>query len=752
MACCRERTARFPEDYFWALLMNRPEQRLSPEVTSHSCLDNQTPDSAVESGTRRIVPAWETVEGTPNPLGVAWIAEQQAWNFAIYSRHAERVTLLLFTQDNVSRPALSMELESLCNKSGPVWHCRISLSSCPNAKYYAWQIDGPPPAAGFDWHAFDAEKVLLDPYAKAVYFPPGFDREAARGPGSNMGRAPLGLLSPCDRSIEHSCGGKIRHGSDLIIYELHIRGFTRHSSSQITDEKRGTFAGVIEKIPYLTELGITAVELMPVFQFDPSEREYWGYMPLNFFAPNHAYSTDPDDCCQQSEFHEMVNALHAAGIEVILDVVFNHTCEGDHRGPVYGLKGIDNSTYYMVTGDSRNPYANYSGTGNTLHTANPAVQQLIVDSLRHWVMELGVDGFRFDLASVFARCSDGSINTHDPPVYSQIAGDPVLRNVRMIAEPWDAAGTYQLGRRFPGIRWMQWNARYRDTLQQFVRGDVGVVPDLMTRIYGSSDLFPDDRYDAMRPLQSINYITSHDGFTMYDLVSWNTKNNWANGLNNTDGTDDYSWNCGWEGDDQLPDAVSKLRRQQIKKFFCLLMLSNGTPMFRMGDEFLQTQHGNNNPFNQDSETTWLDWNKRETNADVFRFVCRMITFRKSHSSISRSRFWRDDVRWYGSGRLVDLGPESTTLAWCLHGQANNDDDLYVMVNAGTLAVDFGIHEGRPGEWNRIVDTSLPSPGDISDRKDSPLIAETTYCVAGRTVVVLVRARNERQLNSDQCSV
>jgi isoamylase len=704
-----------------------------------TCLHCRTPASPDDLIAHAIVPTWEAAEGAPTPLGVTWVVAQQAWNVAIYSRHAERVTLLLF-DDDVTHPAFSLELQPLKNKSGPIWHCRVPRLLCPDARYYAWHIDGPAPAAGFEWHTFDAEKVLLDPYAKAVYFPPGFNRDAARLPGSNMGHAPLGVLNECcccDKSLSHE---PIRHGSDLVIYEMHIRGFTRHPSSGIAENKRGTFAAVLEKIPHLTKLGVTAVELMPVFQFDPDDGNYWGYMPLNFFSPHHAYSTDPDHCAQRSEFRQMVSALHDAGIEVILDVVYNHTCEGDHRGPTYGFKGIDNSTYYMVTGEPHRPYANYSGTGNTLHMANRAVRQLIVDSLRYWVTEMGVDGFRFDLASVFTRNSDGSINIDDPPVFAQIAADPVLREVRLIAEPWDAGGAYQLGRVFPGVRWMQWNARYRDTLQQFVRGDGGMVPDLMTRVYGSSDLFPDERREAFRPFQSINYVTSHDGFTLYDLVSFNDKRNLANGHNNTDGHDDLSWNCGWEGDDRVPEDVRRLRRQQAKNIFCLLMLSNGTPMFRMGDEFLQTQSGNNNPYNQDNDTTWLDWRRLQSENDVFRFVSRMIAFRKSHSSLGRSRFWRDDIHWYGPSHSVDMNHESRAVAWCLHGQSVGDGDIYVMLNAGSTPVIFGIHEGSPGDWKRVIDTSLPSPHDISETEQSIIISGSSYNVAPRSCVVLIRYR------------
>ena len=392
----------------------------------------------------------------------------------------------------------------------------------------------------------------------------------------------------------------------------------------------------------------------------------------------------------------------------------------------------------MLSRDPQHPYSNFSGTGNTLHTVNRAVRQLIVDSLRYWVREMHVDGFRFDLASIFSRASDGSIRTSDAPIFGQIAADPELANVRLIAEPWDASGLQELGRRFPGLRWMQWNGSYRDAIQRFVRGDSGMVGKLMARLYGSSDLFPDDCFHAMRPFQSVNYVTSHDGFTLYDLVSYTRKRNWANGHDNADGHDDDSWNCGWEGDDKTPTDVRELRKRQIKNFCCLLMLSNGTPMFRMGDEFMQTQHGNNNPYNQDNETTWLDWSQLEQHRDVFRFFREMIAFRKRHPSLSRSRFWRDDVTWYGVQHAPDLSFDSHSLAFCLHGASLGDIDIYVMINAWWNDLQFGIHEGQPGQWRRAVDTSLSSPDDIVQDENATSVPSPYYRVAARSVVVLVR--------------
>ena len=685
----------------------------------------------------RIDNNWHRQEGAPWPLGVTWLAGEEAFNFALYSKHATDVELLCFSREDYRQPTLAKRLDFHKHKSGPIWHCRIAAHELAGSDFYGYRVAGPPPGKGFAIHHFDREKLLLDPYARDVHFPPDFDRQAACVPGSNLGRAPLGLLPRTTCKFDWQQDRVPIHSHDLIIYEMHVRGFTADPSSGVASEMRGTFAGVIEKIPYLRELGITAVELMPVFQLDPGEGNYWGYMPLNFFSPDERYTTAPGVCDAQAEFREMVRQLHAAGIEVILDVVYNHTCEGGQNGPVYSLKGIDASTYYILSGDSSSPFANYSGCGNTLHTVNRAARQLIVDSLRYWTSEMHVDGFRFDLASIFTRTSDGSIHPNDPPIFGQIGADPLLANLRMVAEPWDL-DAYQLGRKFPGIEWMQWNGAYQTCVQKFVRGDAGMVPELMTRIYGSSDLFPDDQMHAMRPFLSIHYVTSHDGFTLYDLVSYNQRRNWANGHNNTDGIHDHSWNCGWEGDEGVPGEVLQLRKRQAKNFFSLLMLSAGTPMFRMGDEFLQTQAGNNNPYNQDNETSWLDWRRRDQHQELFRFVRQLIIFRKSHPTLCRSQFWGDSIRWYGVAEQPDLSQQSRALAFYLRGIPSDPTDLYVMINAHSEALDFGIYEGREGQWRRAVDTALASPDDILEAGREPVVAIRRYRVQPRSVVVLLR--------------
>jgi len=679
---------------------------------------------------------WARQEGLSAPLGAHWIEELKVYNFALYSKYATQVTLLLYSRDDAANPVKTIILDPLKNKSGRVWHCRVPESDMVQALYYAYQVDGPAPRERFEWHHFDPEKILLDPYARSVYFPPNFDRFAASRPGSNAGKAPLGLI--CKNSDHYDWENDVRpwHEADAVIYELHVRGFTRSPNSGVVEAKRGTFAGVVEKIPYLKDLGVTIVELMPVYQCDPEEGSVWGYMPLNFFSPHEAYGATNDVGELRNEFRDMVKALHKAGIEIILDVVYNHTCENDENGPVYSYKGIDNSTYYMISEDlPDHPYANFAGTGNTMHCANHTVRKLILDSMRYWVKEMHVDGFRFDLASILSRNTDGSLNSDDPPIFSEIATDPDLSGTRLIAEPWDAVGGYQLGvygfqRSFPGIQWHQWNDRYRMDVQRVIKSDAGMIGPLMTRLYGSGDLFPDDEYFAFHPYQSINYVNSHDGFTLYDQVSYNNKVNLHDGLSPT-----LSWNCGWEGDQSVPPEVMSLRRKQAKNACAILFLSNGTPMFRAGDEFLQSQQGNNNPYNLD-ELNWLDWDRLNTHAENFRFFKMMLAFRKSHPSLCRSRFWRKDIEWFGVGPQPDLSYESRSLAFFLNGASQMDDDLYVLINTYWEPLTFEIQ--KPGPWLRVIDTGMSSPDDIVPPGQEVQLATQRYTANPRSVVVLVR--------------
>ena len=656
--------------------------------------------------------AWDD-EGGLGPPGAVWLEDQQAWNFTLYSRHASGVTLLLYSATNFVQPVLELQLNPLKNKTARIWHCLVPQTSAPTARFYAYRVEGP-------WdlkngHRFDADKILFDPFAEELFFPPEFSREAAKQRGRNDGRAVLGILPHNQRRFDWDTRPPPRHRHDAIVYELHVKGFTGRANSGLAKEKRGTFLGLIEKIPYLKDLGVTVVELMPVQQFDPQENNYWGYMTLNFFAPHQGYAVQDAFV----EFQEMVRAFHEAGIEVWLDVVYNHTCEGDASGPTYSYRGLDNHSYYLL--GAAGTYQDHSGCGNTTRCAHPVVRLLVLRSMQHWSERMGVDGFRFDLASVFTRNDDGSVNTDSPAIAAEISAIAMALDLRLVAEAWDV-NAYQLGRSFPGLAWRQWNGRFRDDVRSFVKGDPAMVGALMQRLYGSDDLYPDGPGDVYRPYQSVNYITAHDGFCLYDLVSYNEKHNESNGHGNTDGpSDNRSWNCGWEGDDGASADVLALRRRQVKNFFALLMLANGTPLFCAGDEFLNTQRGNNNPYKQDNETTWLDWSLLEKNQDVFRFFQYMIAFRKARPWIGRSRYWREDVHWYGPNGPVDFA--SHTLAYCLHGER----DLYVMINAFWQPVVFHIQEAE--HWTRVVDTSR------HDLVQEP-VHSRHYELTPRSVVVL----------------
>ncbi len=677
---------------------------------------------------------WDRKEGTPGPMGVTYISSLRAWNFALYSRRAASVTLLLYSAKETDRPILEVRLDPKVNKSGRIWHCWILTERAAGAKYYAYRVNGRhDPQTGF---CFDAEKILLDPFAPAVFFPPAYDRAAACKPGANDGRAPLGVLPWPSQDSDIHVKRDPRPSYDLIVYELHVKGFTARANSGVTPKNRGTFAGLTEKIPYLKDLGVTAVELMPIQQCDPQEGSFWGYMTLNFFSPHADYAASESSEGVMKEFRIMVDEFHRHGMEVWLDVVYNHTSEGNLEGPNYSYRGIDNQSYYFLTQDRRH-YRNETGCGNTLRCDHPVVRSLILESLSFWITKMKVDGFRFDLASVFTRKSDGGFDLEHPSLIADIGFLAARHGVRMIAEAWDIE-SYLLGRAFPGMNWRQWNGKYRDDLRDFVRGVSGRVGALIQRLYGSDDLFPDDLENSYRPFQSVNFITAHDGFCLYDLVAYDRKHNEANGHDNTDGTDDNrSWNCGWEGDFAVPDEVMALRRRQARNFMVLLLLSNGTPMFCAGDEFLATRQGNNNPYNQDNEINYLDWDLLRQNRDVFRFVKGMIAFRKTHRSIARSQFWREDVSWYGDkSPLPDFSPGGQTLAYCLRGARMDDDDIYVMVNASANEVRFQIQEGKASDWLLVADTDAASPGDFIEPKERTELASSSYVVGSRSVVVL----------------
>jgi isoamylase len=716
---------------------------------SRSAFDGRAPAEAVSTLLvkpelkRRSEPAPKSAKvpslsaGTPWPLGVRWIAEEQAFNFALFSQHATGVTLLCYESGEIVKPAFEFRLQYPAHKSGSIWHCRIPVTRLNGATLYAYRVEGPhDPEQG---QRFDPQKVLLDPYAPSVFFPPDFSRAACSKPGATDGRAPLGRLPrPSSLPVEKIEPGPRYTCRDAIVYELHVKGFTARANSAVTAAKRGTFAGLIEKIPYLKELGVTVVELLPVQQFDPQEGNYWGYMTLHFFSPHQQYAQGE----AFEEFRAMVKAFHAAGIEVWLDVVYNHTAEGDQNSATYSFRGIDNTSYYLLTQD-RKSYLNDTGCGNTVRTGHPAGRVLVLESLRFWAQEMGVDGFRFDLASIFSRAADGSMGVHEASVIAEITLLARLFNVRLVAEAWDLS-SYQLGRGFPGMAWLQWNGRFRDDVRSFVKGEAGKLGALIQRLYGSDDLFPDGFQDTRRPHQSVNFVTAHDGFCLYDLLAYNGKHNEANGHHNRDGSDDnLSWNCGWEGDENVPAEVLALRHRQAKNFCALLLLSNGIPMITAGDEFLNTQRGNNNPYNQDNEITWLDWSRLELNRDVFRFFKQMIAFRKAHPSIGRPTFWREDVKWFGWQGSLDFGPESRCLSYLLRGASMQDDDLYVMINGHWTEQTFQVQEGRPADWRRVVDTARPSPEDILEPGREPRLESANYAVGPRSLVVLRREQMEQ---------
>src|SRR5262245_25909992 len=536
-----------------------------------------------------------------------------------------------------------------------------------------------------------------------------------------------------------------RPASRTIIYELHVRGFTIDPSSGVAEEKRGTFAGLIEKIPYLHELGVTAVELMPVFQFDAQDAptgkvNYWGYAPVSFFAPHTAYSSRQDPLGPLDGFRDMVKELHRAGIEVILDVVFNHTAEGDQTGPTLSLRGLDNSIYYILDRD-RAQYANYSGTGNTLNANHPIVRRMILDSLRYWVEEMHVDGFRFDLAAILGRDESGDVMPN-PPLLWDIESDPSLAGTKLIAEAWDAAGLYEVGS-FIGDSWKEWNGQFRDDVRSFFRGDEGTVQRFADRMMGSPSLYG---HKQREPEASVNFVTCHDGFTLNDLVSYDGKHNEANGEDNHDGTDDNrSWNCGVEGPTDNRD-IDRLRTRQVKNFLAVTMLSAGMPMLLMGDEVRRTQGGNNNAYCQDNETSWFDWRLLATRADVHRFVA-LLNARRVLRGVEHERqrvalnqvIRQADLTWHGVQLdRPDWSPSSHSVAFTVKAMTNRVS-FHVLLNAYWEPLEFelpSVSERDRGPWRRWIDTFLDSPHDIVEWEGAPLVPGPTYRAEPRSVVVL----------------
>jgi len=682
--------------------------------------------------------AAEPQPGHPFPLGAR--PEQGGVNFSIYSRHAQRVELLLYDRADADQPARVIVLDMHRHRTWDYWH--VFLPSAGPGQIYAWRMHGPlDPLHG---HRFDGEKLLLDPYGRAVALPRDYRRSAACGPGRNDAFALKSVVAD-DHAYDWEGDRPLRRPfSQTVIYETHVRGFTRHPSSRLPARLRGSYAGLVEKIPYLVDLGITAVELMPVFQFDaqdapPGRVNYWGYAPVSFFAPHVAYSSRRRPLAVLDEFRDMVKAMHRAGLEVILDVVYNHTAEGDERGPCLSLRGLDNATYYML--GERGEYANYSGCGNTLNANQSVVRRLILDSLRYWVQVMHVDGFRFDLAAILSRDEQGQTLAR-PPVLWDIDSDPALAGTKLIAEAWDAAGLYQVGN-FAGNQWKEWNGRFRDDVRSFVRGEPGQVAALADRLCGSPDLYGDT---PREPAQSINFVTSHDGFTLNDLVSYNAKHNQANGEGNRDGGDDNrSWNCGAEGASDDP-AVLALRTRQIKNLLAINVLSLGTPMLLMGDEMRRSQQGNNNAYGQDNALNWLDWRLLQRHAELHRFVRGLIRLRNLRESVRSDHrltleelMARVKVNLHGV-RLgaPDLSHDSHSLA-ITATSLSGDLLMHFALNAYWEQLEFdlpALPSWASSGWRRVIDTSLPSPQDLVESVDARVVVGAAHSVQARSVVVL----------------
>ena len=681
--------------------------------------------------------------GRSFPLGATVLTE--GVNFSVFSRQATRVDLLLFDDAAATRAAHVIELDARTHRTYHYWH--VFVPGIGPGQVYAYRASGPlDPTHGL---RFDPDKVLVDPYGRAVVVPDAYCRHLASQRGENTATA---MKSVVVDTSEYDWEGDVplqRPFATTVMYEMHVAGFTRHPSSGIAAELRGTYAGMVEKIPYLQDLGITAVELLPVFQFDrqdcpPGLFNYWGYSPVSFFAPHAGYSSRKDPLGPVDEFRDLVKKLHRAGIEVILDVVYNHTSEGNAEGPTLCFRGLANEVYYILDKD-RADYANYSGTGNTLNANQPIVRRMIVDSLRYWVAEMHVDGFRFDLASILARDETGR-PLENPPVLWDIESDPVLAGTKLIAEAWDAAGLYQVGT-FIGDSWKEWNGRFRDDIRGFVKGDRGTVRLLAQRLLGSPDIFG---HEEREPEQSINFVTCHDGFTLNDLVSFDGKHNEANGEGSRDGSDNnLSWNCGVEG--PTDDAeVEQLRRRQMKNFIVILLTSIGTPMLQMGDEMRRSQQGNNNAYCQDNEVSWLDWRLLDRHRDLHQFVRKLIAQRlRLLSAGDQERFGlslnqllrRSEIDWHGVqlGR-PDWGDSSHSLALTVRPhQRQIPLWLHVMFNAYWEALDFELPLAAgtaPGGWQRWIDTSLESPDDILEGATAPPLLGTQYRVAPRSVVAL----------------
>ncbi|OUD14452.1 glycogen debranching protein GlgX [Thioflexithrix psekupsensis] len=690
----------------------------------------------------------EIQRGYPLPLGATLLPN--GVNFAVFSSSASSVSLVLFApREYRSEFRREIRLRSRIHRTGHIWH--VFVAGIGIDWEYAYHVAYDPNHAPSFLH-LEREQLLLDPYAKLIQGRPEWSvpQQASRrrifASGVRRGVVVADHYAwEADRPLH-------RPYAETVIYELHVRGFTRHPSAQV-NAKAGTFAALTEKIPYLQQLGVTAVELLPIHEFDEAENprrnpqngaflaNYWGYSSINWFAPKLSYADNPQQVL--NELKSMVKAFHCAGIEVFLDVVFNHTAEGDQHGVTFSLKGFDNEVYYLLTKD-KTAYLNYSGCGNTINANHPVVSDLIIDCLRYWVLEMHIDGFRFDLASILCRGQQGEVLPL-PPLIQRIAQDPILAQTKLIAEAWDAAGLYQVGQ-FPcPQRWAEWNGRFRDDIRRFLKGDGGQIMGLKNRLMGSPDL-----YHA--PWRSINFITSHDGFTLHDLVSYNQKYNEANGENNQDGdSHNNSWNCGQEGE-TINTRIIQLRQRQMKNFLALLFLSQGTPMLVAGDECGRTQLGNNNAYCQDNEISWFHWQLVEKNADLWRFCQQLILLRRHETLFQQNQFLSEHhrhvphVQWHGVKlSCPDWSWESRSLALQLRSdEGYYAAHYYLIINAfwDNLTFELPPLPSRQS-WYRFIDTYLSAPEDIaaSLQETVRLTQQDHYAVSGRSVVLLV-ARTE----------
>lgn len=672
---------------------------------------------------------------TPMPGGV---------NFSIFSRHANRVELLLYESAESPEPFQIIELERKFHRAYFYWH--VFVEGLPLGIHYTWRADGPNDT-NESGRRFNIQKELLDPWARAVT-----DKVWNRSLASDPNEAGHHSFRAVVTDSRFDWGGEqtVKRGLEgAIIYELHVGGFTKDKSSKTNHP--GTFSALIEKIPYLQALGITHVELLPVMAFDEQHvppgvqarglKNYWGYSTHSFYSPHPGFCITPELGTHEEEFKTLVKALHAAGIGVILDVVFNHTAEGDEEGPLINFKGLANDIFYHLDAEDRRRYLDFSGCGNSLNCNHPMVTAFIVNCLEYWVDKMHVDGFRFDLASVFARGDNGVPMDH-PPLPWRIESSRLLSELPLIAEAWDAEGLYQVGA-FPGMTWSEWNGRYRDVVRRFVRGDPGMIGAVATNIAGSSDLYADgDRL----PVNSINFVTCHDGFTLHDWVSYDHKHNEANGEGNRDGSDDnLSWNCGVEGE-TFNRQIVELRRKQVKNLLSILMLSQGVPMLNAGDEVLRTQDGNNNAWCQDNEISWFDWHLVDKNSDMLRFVRELIALRRRHPNLNRNSFLTgeilparniSDIVWYDADLCAPawIDDKARFLAFMLAGLTADEEDLYVLMNMSDHKIAAQLPPVSDRFWHLAIDTAKESPLDITAPSSQTEWVGLACAVDSRSVMV-----------------